>query len=426
MDKRKQRNEIQRALNSTLSGLRDDPFLAQRVIAQAKKGKRVKKKISAGLVIALVLLLATATATAAILLSMRQIVDEQAVPMANAYQGESYTVEDTNILLRLAEENGVELSQRTKDEIAKASARGEGYYKEELIMAMAKAEFGDDPATWSLEEQKWFDDVCLAIGFVDAPQKALPSGEEITEEQAIKIAEDYLSEHYHPQSLNDPLIYRRGVQYLNGFTDGEYPAKYWSIFYDPLTIDASAYVIYVDSNGEVLNAKETPGISLDVETSVDMRADEILSVYESVYHGAHKWDQSILRAFREDVMRSTDTESRAYLCLAQTSYPDYPPNAISKQEARDLMITQLGFDPAQCNTHVFLIGDSPNPVLKVSLYNTSDGRSWSCEIDSMTGEVKDIRELDNLHLKWWMRIVLWDVSDQVDEEWVETPSPSAG
>ena len=400
MDKRRQREEIQRALDSTLSGLRDDPFLAQRVIAGAKGGKRVKKKISAGLVIALVLLLATATATAAILLSMRQIVDEQAVPMANAYQGESYTVEDTNILLRL-----VELSQRTKDEIAKASARGEGYYKEELIMAMAKAEFGDDPATWSLEEQKWFDDVCLAIGFVDTPQKALPSGEEITEEQAIKIAEDYLSEHYHPQSLNDPLIYRQGVQYLNGFADGEYPAKYWSIFYDPLTIDASAYVIYVDSNGEVLNAKETPGISLDVETSVDMRADEILSVYESVYHGAHKWDQSILRAFREDVMRSTDTESRAYL---------------------DLMIAQLGFDPAQCNTHVFLIGDSPNPVLKVSLYNTSDGRSWSCEIDSMTGEVKDIRELDNLHLKWWMRIVLWDVSDQVDEEWVETPSPSAG
>lgn len=64
MDKRRNRDQIQSALNTTLSGLRDDPWLAQRVIAEAKGTRKVKKKISMGLVLALVLMLAAATALA--------------------------------------------------------------------------------------------------------------------------------------------------------------------------------------------------------------------------------------------------------------------------------------------------------------------------------------------------------------------------
>jgi len=421
MDKRRNRDLIQSALNTTLSGLRDDPWLARRVIAEAKGAKKVKKKISVGGVLAVVLIFAAVTAAAAILLSMRQIVDEKAVPMANEYPGESYTMEDTDLLVRLAEENGIELSQSTKDKIAFAAAQGEGYYKEELIMAMAKAEFGDQPAAWSLEEQKWFDDVCVAIGFVDEPQKALPSGEEISQEQAVSIAEAHIYAHYdQPKNLDDALIYTRGVQYLDGLADGEYPTKYWTIFYEPNVIYASSYVIYIDSQGQVLNAIAKPGISEDVQVQVDMTPGDILSAYEKIYNWDAKWDQHILNAFREDVMRSTYTDSRSYLCLAQTDYPDYPPNAISKQEAHNLAAAQLGLDPAQCNSHVFLIGDSPNPVLKVSM----DGK-WSFEIDCITGEIKNMRELDNAHKAWWMRMVLWEVSDQVDAEWVDT-SPSFG
>ncbi len=64
MDKRENRNHIQNALNTTLSGLKDDPWLAQHVIAEAKGEKKVKKKISMALVLALVLMLAAATALA--------------------------------------------------------------------------------------------------------------------------------------------------------------------------------------------------------------------------------------------------------------------------------------------------------------------------------------------------------------------------
>lgn len=64
MDKRKQRDAIQHALNSTLSGLQDDPWLTQRVIVQAKGEKKVKRKISIGFIFAVILILAAMTALA--------------------------------------------------------------------------------------------------------------------------------------------------------------------------------------------------------------------------------------------------------------------------------------------------------------------------------------------------------------------------
>ena len=64
MYKRKNRELIQDALNSALSGLQDDPWLAQRVIAEAKGAKKVKKELSMALVVTLVLIFAVATALA--------------------------------------------------------------------------------------------------------------------------------------------------------------------------------------------------------------------------------------------------------------------------------------------------------------------------------------------------------------------------
>lgn len=60
MDKHK----IQHALDTVLSGLQDDPFLAQRVMTQAKGRKKMKKKVSAGLTFAVILILVAVTAFA--------------------------------------------------------------------------------------------------------------------------------------------------------------------------------------------------------------------------------------------------------------------------------------------------------------------------------------------------------------------------
>ncbi len=64
MNKRQDAEKIRRALDASLSGLQDDPWLAQRVVAAAKGEKKVKKKISVGLAVALVLAMLAATALA--------------------------------------------------------------------------------------------------------------------------------------------------------------------------------------------------------------------------------------------------------------------------------------------------------------------------------------------------------------------------
>lgn len=57
--------KVQRAMGSSLAGLREDPWLAQRILANTKGDKIVKKKISASMIIAIAALCIIATAIAA-------------------------------------------------------------------------------------------------------------------------------------------------------------------------------------------------------------------------------------------------------------------------------------------------------------------------------------------------------------------------
>jgi len=64
---------IQDAVDTTLASLADDPWLAQKVMAQAKGGFRVKRKLSAGMAFCLLLLVISATAWAVTLLHEHQV-----------------------------------------------------------------------------------------------------------------------------------------------------------------------------------------------------------------------------------------------------------------------------------------------------------------------------------------------------------------
>ena len=52
-----EKRKMQSILNHSLSGLKENPFLAQRVIEQAKGEPEMKKKISFALILAMILLI---------------------------------------------------------------------------------------------------------------------------------------------------------------------------------------------------------------------------------------------------------------------------------------------------------------------------------------------------------------------------------
>ena len=201
MDKRKNRNQIQNALNATLSGLQDDPWLAQRVIAEAKGAKKVKKKLSAGLVIAIVLIIIVTTALAvATLCEVAQMIAqteqdsgnfgfwpaEKKVAVVTALADQGY-IEETDTIKQMREDGfSVDEANQAADTLIEAftgwKASDTGFM---VIMQAAWGPFD----TWSDEDKAWYSRVMEDVG-VESDGKTvyvLPEGR-ISKEQAVEIA----------------------------------------------------------------------------------------------------------------------------------------------------------------------------------------------------------------------------------------------
>ena len=82
MKDKKLEQQIQHSLNAELSGLNTTSWQRDQFFENATGGYKVKRKLSYGLVLAIVLLLAAATAAAVALLSPKEVVEQVAVPMA--------------------------------------------------------------------------------------------------------------------------------------------------------------------------------------------------------------------------------------------------------------------------------------------------------------------------------------------------------
>ena len=96
MEDRKDKQIVQQVFDSSLSGIQDDPWMAQRVLNKAHEasgtgGFIVKKKMSAGLIFAIVMMLLTVTAVAAVLLSGKDFVNQFLAPMSSETEEEQWS-----------------------------------------------------------------------------------------------------------------------------------------------------------------------------------------------------------------------------------------------------------------------------------------------------------------------------------------------
>lgn len=396
MNERQEKEAFRQAVDARLSGLQGDPWLTQRILMRAE-GKRqekpvrptgVRRKMSLGLVLALVLTLLSVSAVAAVAvyLSFQQIVEEEALPRANEVEGDSFTAEDTNFIVQLAEENGLVLSENAYASINKFLENGEGYYKEELLMALFKAEYGQNPATWSLETQKWFDDVCVAIGFVEQPQKALPGEGEITLEEAVAIAEDYIHRTYGNEwNINDPTAYELGKQYLSEF-DGDYPGRYWTIIYSPLKITSREFWVYLDSRGKVLDDYMRKGVEPGTTLS------NLYSRFRDIYGwNDDEWDVEVLRKLVEasQICTPLNDEIQLLTAIQRTTYPAQTGHPVEREAAVNIATEAMGATEYQL-FRAICIDASPNPVWRIYFRDDSVEevlRFVMTEVDSTTGEL---------------------------------------
>ena len=268
MKDKKLEQQIQHSLNAELSGLNTTSWQRDQFFENATGGYKVKRKLSYGLVLAIVLLLAAATAVAVALLSPKEVVEQVAVPMAQENDPDwkvnmKFSAEELETFIRKANEIGIEI--REDDPIMEALRSGEGYDEEEAIMEVCRQAFGGTYSTWTLEERHWFDDMMTEIGFTDGESQPLPGPDDLTEEdaRAKMIAaieaefndEMYLSDYEEEMKLEDKTKFALALDYYpEAKTDG----TVWHLEAWPRDEERfDYYVASMDKAGNVLGVIST-------------------------------------------------------------------------------------------------------------------------------------------------------------------------
>ena len=284
-----------------------------------REEKNVKRKISVGLVVACALILLTATALAAVLLGGKDFVEKIMAPKAAQTPSDSFTKEEIAEILRIAEENGLTLSD--EDMYRLNHLDESGYFNEELMRRFVKTEYGFYPDAWPIEVQHWYEQMLIAVGLQEGPQaNVLPEGDECTQEQILKIARDFIHEKYDAAAdLDDPDKYTRFLTYRESQLGEGLKARQWNLNYEAKDLYGADYCLALDSAGNIKNEYTVDGILGNThQVHGQYMYDRFMRVYGDQY-GFINWSSEILLQYQEAMKRRLETEENGHF-LSQ-EYP---------------------------------------------------------------------------------------------------------
>ena len=213
MEDRKDKQIVQQVFDSSLSGIQDDPWMAQRVLnmaheTQGKGGIVVKKKLSIGFILMMAVMLLGGTALAATLLW--QDAGEKVAPMEseNGYYDTWNTEAKIELIKALydlgelkdnpdAERvlNSTDMPDAEKnalcDKIMCAYVNGS---PDTVTLLSILEKLHGDMNTWSMEDKVWYNNLLNANNMLSAEDTnyVLPETGEFTQEQAVDAAKSFL------------------------------------------------------------------------------------------------------------------------------------------------------------------------------------------------------------------------------------------
>lgn len=403
MNNEMMKERIQQALNSELSGLRTSPMERDRLYENAIGGTKVKRKLTAGLVLALVLVLMMAAAVAAVLLTRQEIVEQVAVPMAmendqGAGVEGSYTPEQLAQLIQTLKENGFTMEENNR--LMQSIRNRQGYWEKETLMEICRQAFGGNFYTWTLEQQDWYQHLMVDIGFYESYDPCLPGEGNMKYEEAEAFAFTALKQEYgddlHPE---DREIYTLSRQFYHDIENGGKAT--WSFTLDPKDVDHGMYSIRFedqDPEGTAFCQADIP------DWSKPYTGDQLLSRFQSVYSWFYGlWPQSAWQRLHEMMqLAELDPNGYAYAdCKGYqlTAYPDATDGDLSRenaiQAARDaLKKERAALDSAVLTEYegdrAWLIG----MIIREPEDGTEDEEAgqYIITVGSPSGDVKSIRK----------------------------------
>lgn len=386
-------NAIRHAIDAQFSGVVVNPRLRRRVLREVRRKKQVKKKISWGLVLAIVLMLASVTALAVAYLSAKEVVEQQVLPMAlqndSETTNERFSTDELKAILDLAEKNGIALP----DHFVTALEGNKGYWEQEVIMALAKSEFGPIHGQWTLEQQHWFGEVMVSIGFRETNPSCLPGEGEISLDEAMEIIKTRIMNEY-GDDVTDTTGWTRTATYEARFNEQGVVTSppSWFFQFHPTDVMRNEYVLTMKSDGEIT--------SFEVQEAPDgnSTAIDVIRQYSSVYGGYFQWSPEVWAAVGKDI-KGMDPGTHTGWVFQNANYILPPENGVSFEQAAEIALRAVNLEYTTVSGAVCCqVGDTPIWKVETHTKRPEDIGSgkytavWLVEIDCMTGEVLEQRE----------------------------------
>ena len=387
------RKEFHEAIDTTLSGLQGNPFLAQRIMNQERTGETVvKKRLSVGLVLAIVLMLIAVTALAVALLSPKEIVEQVAVPMALENEHENYSNDELLALITTLNENGITLDEGSR--MMQAFRSGRGYWERETIEEICYSAFGRDQSKWSLDQRHWYGEMMVAIGAWDINTQVLPEEGELTPQEARSLAAQTVREIY---GISLPAESDENWQIIETFQLGRddetdtFPREgaAWSIWYYHRVTDNADYIVTFGRHGESPEATRARYLEAVDTTNVYTAMDD-LAKREG---GQTLWSMETWAECGELIRDLPVTGGVAWL-YQHAGYRMPPEGAISTEQACEIARQATGVS-GLVDESIICCTDHDRPIYKVCQKVFFDGSRtgarydavWCLELDCMTGEI---------------------------------------
>lgn len=411
-DRTTQDNDLRRAMNACLPGLENKPGFEREVLKRARGEIKVKKKLSVGLVFILILVLAAVTALAATLLTAQQIIQQEVLPLIQTSNHEQtpefFSNDELAYVVKQAQENGIELSKP----LLKALQAGQGYSTQSAIMELASCDFGAYDE-WTIQQQYWFEEIMVAIGWKDENLCRLPEQNALSLEQAMSVAEEYVTITY-GDDISDTSRWKRSVTYRVSPEAKEMPR--WWLWFRPVDLkdNQNQYDLVIKANGQVISCHALP-----MKTGY---GSDVISQYEDVYGSYSKWSPEVWFSFQNDIVGTIPDTRPAYV-FQHTKYILPPENGISRETAERVALDTVQMKNTSIN-HAVCCMDRSIPIWKVEVItqNPTDVGSgkysaiWLVEIDTLTGKVRDFREfVVGQDLNYLTRWIPWRVYEDIPE-----------
>lgn len=264
MEDRKDKQIVQQVFDSSLSGIQDDPWMAQRVLNNASRTKErggitIRKRTIIPVILMILLLLGTVAYAATVLLnSMFESVIDMEIDQGAFC---SWSLDEKIALIDLLSENGWDFSTADIDTLHSEQTPIET--KEKLATQMITEHFGREDAishfdiiekvkgpmsTWSLEDKAWYSSyIRTKKTMIDSWQDVLPGKDDLSTVEIIEIAKKAILDAH---SITERELDDRIVS-VDFFITDKHPEPRWRVAWLRDPYGMSEYTVLITRKGEI-------------------------------------------------------------------------------------------------------------------------------------------------------------------------------